>query len=191
MQTYDRIIIGAGMAGLAEAWWRTEAGENVVLLESDDRVGGVVRTETVDGFRVERAASTIPSTALHVRKLAASVPGAPELVPASAAATKQFLLCRAGLRAVPRSPPALLTTGLLTPGAKLRALTEMFTRMPRNARNGESLHAFVGGRFGREVADAFLRPFTKGIYGTSPEQLGAFDAFPALVAGARRLASVS
>ncbi len=186
MQTYDRIIVGAGIAGLSEAWWRTQNGENVVVLEATDRVGGVIHTDRVDGFQVERAASTIPSTALHVQDLAAAVPGAPKLVPASKAATKQFLLGRGGLRAVPRSPPALFETGLLSPGAKLRALMEMLRRMPRNERSRASLQGFVGERFGREVADAFLRPFTQGIYGTSPEQLGAFDAFPALVAGARR-----
>ena len=35
-------------------------------------------------------------------------------------------------------------------------------------------------RFGRGVAEGFLRPLTLGIYGTRPEDLGAADAFPTL-----------
>ena len=37
---YDVIVIGAGGSGLAGAIWAAEAGCKVIILESEDRVGG-------------------------------------------------------------------------------------------------------------------------------------------------------
>ena len=82
---------------------------------------------------------------------------------------------------MPRTPPALLTSPLLSVGAKLRALLEL-TRAPRQGARAETLYDFVTRRFGRAVAERFLVPFTSGIYGAHPRRLGAADAFPSLVA---------
>lgn len=48
------IIIGAGIAGLACAVYLKQAGINALILEATDGVGGRVRTDLVDGFRLDR-----------------------------------------------------------------------------------------------------------------------------------------
>ena len=50
----DVIVVGAGLAGLACALRLLEAGASVRLLEASDGVGGRVRTDVVDGFRLDR-----------------------------------------------------------------------------------------------------------------------------------------
>jgi len=45
MTTHDTIVIGAGVTGLTAAWRLVEAGQDVVVLEARDRVGGRLRTE--------------------------------------------------------------------------------------------------------------------------------------------------
>ncbi len=47
-------IVGAGLAGLACATTLQAAGVPVVVLEAGDGVGGRVRTDEIDGFRVDR-----------------------------------------------------------------------------------------------------------------------------------------
>ncbi len=47
-------IVGAGLSGLACALRLHEAGAPFVVLEASDAVGGRVRTDLVDGFRLDR-----------------------------------------------------------------------------------------------------------------------------------------
>lgn len=51
---HDILVVGGGVAGLACARRLVREGREVTLLEASDRVGGRVRTDVVDGFRLDR-----------------------------------------------------------------------------------------------------------------------------------------
>ena len=80
----DVTVIGGGLAGLVAAGRLAEAGADVTLYERRPAVGGRVRTETVDGFTLDRGfqvlftsypavAAELDADALDVRRFA---PGA-------------------------------------------------------------------------------------------------------------------
>lgn len=48
------VVIGAGLAGLAAANALTAAGRTPLVIEASDGVGGRVRTDIVDGYRLDR-----------------------------------------------------------------------------------------------------------------------------------------
>jgi phytoene dehydrogenase-like protein len=50
----DVAVVGGGLAGLSAARTLQAAGRSVVVLEVSDGVGGRVRTDVVDGFRLDR-----------------------------------------------------------------------------------------------------------------------------------------
>ncbi|MGQ0847156.1 MAG: NAD(P)/FAD-dependent oxidoreductase [Sporichthyaceae bacterium] len=50
----DVVVVGAGLAGLAAAVRLSAAGREVSVLEASDGVGGRMRTDVVDGFRLDR-----------------------------------------------------------------------------------------------------------------------------------------
>ena len=54
MSTKPIVIVGAGIAGLTCAIHLQQAGREVVLLEASDDVGGRVRTDLLEGFRLDR-----------------------------------------------------------------------------------------------------------------------------------------
>lgn len=53
-EAVDVVVVGAGLAGLACARAVADAGLAVRVLEAGDGVGGRVRTDVVDGFRLDR-----------------------------------------------------------------------------------------------------------------------------------------
>lgn len=54
---YDVIVVGAGISGLGAALRLKDAGLNVCVLEKDDRVGGRLSTDRINGFVVDRGAT--------------------------------------------------------------------------------------------------------------------------------------
>lgn len=54
MQRTETLIIGGGLAGLSAAVTLSRGGRAFELIEATDQVGGRVRTDTIDGFQLDR-----------------------------------------------------------------------------------------------------------------------------------------
>jgi oxygen-dependent protoporphyrinogen oxidase len=98
------------------------------------------------------------------------------LIHASDAARRRYLCMKGRLVPVPMSPPAFLSTRLLGPSAKLRALMEL--ALPRGPGGEESIAAFVSRRFGAGVARTVVDAMVAGIFAGDAERLSIRSAFP-------------
>jgi len=59
----DAVVVGAGITGLACAHRLQKLGVETLVLESGDRIGGVIRSERIDGHLVEWGpGSLLPTT---------------------------------------------------------------------------------------------------------------------------------
>ena len=184
----DVIVIGAGAAGLGAAAALRAAGRSPLVLDAAARVGGVIESERIDGFLIERGPNTtrIPADALALLQNSGLEPA---LLKASPESRERFLLRPEGLVPVPLSPLGLARTSLLSRGGKWRLLREPFVR--RGDGRGESVAAFVERRLGREAVDALVGPFLVGVYAGDERQLGAEAVFPALVSAEREGGSIT
>jgi oxygen-dependent protoporphyrinogen oxidase len=173
------VIIGAGISGLATAWWLYKAGIDVVLLEQDDVVGGTMKTLRDRGWLIETGPNSALETTPLLKKLSADVGISDELIYANDAADNRYILRGGILHPLPMKPGLFLKSHLWSLSGKLRLLKEPFIG---RATKEETIAEFVTRRLGREFLDYAINPFVAGVYAGNPEQLSVQAAFPKLYA---------
>ena len=171
------VVIGGGISGLTAAWALRQRGVEVVVLEASARAGGAIATERTGGYVAERGPNSLFESP-PVARLVAEVGLASARVAADAAARRRYLVRGGRLVALPASPPALLTTRVLSWRGKLRLALEPFVR--RGTAADESVAQLVRRRLGAEVLDQLVDPFIGGTCAGDPERLSARHGLRAL-----------
>jgi protoporphyrinogen/coproporphyrinogen III oxidase len=181
------IVIGAGISGLTCALRLQELGAEVRVFEAAENPGGLVSTVHKDGFLFESGPQSLQLTP-ELRELTRAAGCDSELIEADARSPR-YILRGGRLYPAPMSPPALLTTSLLSTGSKMRALSEPFRRS-QPAVGDESLADFVRRKFGTEILEHLAGPFVSGVFAGDPEKLSVRSAFPTLAAWEAEYGSV-
>lgn len=170
MTSHDVVVVGAGLAGLAAAIRLRERGHEPLVLERSDGPGGRVRTDTVDGFLLDRG----------FQILLTAYPTAEEMLDYDALDLKTFdagSLVRLGERfhrvSDPFRNPGDAIGTLRAPVGSLKdklailkfrsavrkdELEELFVRKETTA-----LERLQAAGFSEKMIDSFLRPLFSGI----------------------------
>jgi oxygen-dependent protoporphyrinogen oxidase len=171
------VVIGAGIAGLATAHALRARKTEVLVLESEPRAGGKIRSDRHDGFLVESGPQSFLDQEPTLRALVRSLGLASRVVPTSSAARRRQVVWQGRPVPVPTSPLAFLTTSLLRAQDKARLLADLV--LPRgNAGEDESVADFARRRFGRAAAERFLYPLVSGLYAGDPAALSVSASLP-------------
>ncbi|MFC1557118.1 protoporphyrinogen oxidase [candidate division KSB1 bacterium] len=172
-------VIGAGISGLATAFWLHRDGFEVTVLERNSAPGGTMETVTKGGFLFDRGPNSGLETTPYIRMLAEAAGIEGEMIYADAEANKRYILRNNTLHPLPTSPPAFISSKLFSSGAKLRLLREPFIGRSKEGYY-QSLAEFVERRLGREFLDYAINPFVSGVFAGRPEELSVKSAFPKL-----------
>src|ERR1700720_1798271 len=175
--TLPILIVGGGISGLVCAYALRKAGIEAQLVEASTKPGGVIRSEIREGFLLDLGPQSISGTAA-LRSLCADL-GIADQVEQAPSAAPRYVLIDGVLKAVPLSPPAMLSSSFLSPRTKWRIARDALgtTRAPEE---DESVAAFVRRKFGAELLERLGGPFVSGIYAGDPERLSLRAAFPQL-----------
>lgn len=169
--TCDAIIVGGGLAGLCCARHLHQRGIRFLLLDASDGIGGRVRTDVVDGFRLDRGFQVFLT----------SYPEAKKTLNYDALELRPFLpgaLVRQGgkfhLLADPWRRPFAAVRSLISPIGSLADKLRVARLRSRSLKGSvedrfrdpetTTLRALQDSGFSTSMIDRFFRPFLGGIF---------------------------
>ncbi len=187
-------VVGGGITGLAAAYTvakarRAGAPVEESLIEGCDSLGGVIRTEHVEGFVIEAGPDSFlaekPEAAALCRELALG----DALLGSNDSERRTYILHCGRLVPLPDGLMLLVptrlwpmaTTRLLPLRSKLSIAAEWFALPPRDnqAQSGdESVASFVQRHFGEAMVDNIVDPLLAGVYGGDSRQLSIRSVLP-------------
>jgi oxygen-dependent protoporphyrinogen oxidase len=190
-------ILGGGISGLAAAFALEEsrlggADLDYVLYEASSRLGGVLRTENIDGCIVEAGPDSFITEKPWAADLCRAVGLGDQLIGSNDGYRKTYILTNGRLVEMPEGlmfmvPTKILPTGLsslFSWKTKLRMTQELFyPRVPVSRENDhdESVATFVERHYGPEMVDRLADPLLSGIYGGEAASLSMRAVLPRFV----------
>ena len=168
-------VVGAGISGLTLAWALRSRGVPVMVLESEARVGGVIRSSLEEGFVLESGPNGLLDRDGAVARLANQLGIGGLLRTASPAADRRAVFVRGKVRILPTKPPQLLASNILPWWAKLRLMLEPLSRRGPVGVD-ESLAHFGRRHFGRHVTETLLDAVQTGIFAGDSDRLSVRES---------------
>ncbi len=183
-------IIGGGISGLAAAFELEELRRNAsavveyVLYEASARLGGVLRTENIDGCIVEAGPDSFLTEKPWATDLCRTLGLGDQLIGSNDSDRKTYILTNGRLVEMPDGlmfmVPTKIMPTVLSPlfswKTKLRMAKEWFH--PRNYGPDESVASFVERHYGSEMVDRLADPLLSGIYGGEAANLSLRAVLP-------------
>ncbi len=168
-------IIGGGISGLTLAYLLVNRNSDleVTVYESENRSGGKIWTEHVDGYLCERGPNGFLDNKPKTLELCNSLNIDP--VRSNENSKKRFIFSGGCLKALPESPVSFIKSDLLTWGGKLRLLRELTA--PRGPAD-ETVADFITRRLGREALEKLIDPMCSGIFAGDPSTMSIKNCFP-------------
>ncbi len=180
MKSQTITIVGGGITGLSAAFFAQRAmpDAQITVLESSELWGGVLQTESTEGYLIEHSAdmfTTDPESAIQICEHLGKTDELLQTIPID---DRAYVATEDTIHPVPRGLSlmlpsdleSILATPLLSEAAKDRFQAEEQIA-PNDWIQDESLLSFATRRFGREVYETLIQPLVGGIYTADPEKL--------------------
>ncbi|MHA1910073.1 MAG: protoporphyrinogen oxidase [Candidatus Kariarchaeaceae archaeon] len=176
-ETYEVIVIGAGISGLTLANELLTKGitkEEILVLEGNDRPGGRIRTDAKDGYLYEWGPEALRGKSENTERIFEMIDEDP--YPVSDEASIRYLVKKGKLVKTPSGPVSAIFTPLIPFYGKMRLFLEPFIKRKKE---DEIVADFVKRRLGRSMIP-LVDAFVSGVYGGDPNRLSIKYGFPKL-----------
>jgi oxygen-dependent protoporphyrinogen oxidase len=179
------LIIGGGISGLSTAYYLSKAGIRPTIIEKEHRLGGVIRTDHIQGCIAEAGPDSFVSFKPAARELATELGLGGELIGSNDHKRATFIWRHGRLirmpdgmtMMVPGKLGPMLRTDLLSWPGKIRAGFDLL-RWPAGEERDRSVAEFVIDHYGREVLDYIAEPMLAGVYGGNPAEMSIGAVMP-------------
>lgn len=158
----ETIIIGAGISGLSTAHFLSKKSSDFLVIESEEKVGGIISTKKESGFLCENGPNTVLLNNDAIEELINDCGLTNEIIlPNESAKKNRFVFHKSKVQALPSNPFQIFTTPLLSFLDKIQFLLEIIR--PAKKEN-VSVKEFFDYRFSSNFTNQFIEPFLTGIY---------------------------
>ena len=178
IQITDVVVLGAGLTGLTTAHYLRKHNKNFIVIEKQNRVGGVIQSTTENGFLFENGPNTGIVGNTTVVELFEDLSEKCQIELGGTNVNKRFILKGGEWQTMPLGPKSAVMTPLFSLKDKFRILGEPFRKAGTNPH--ESLASFVKRRLGKSFLDYAIDPFIIGVYAGDPNYLIPKYALPKL-----------
>ncbi|MGB6385389.1 MAG: protoporphyrinogen oxidase [Terriglobales bacterium] len=183
-------IIGGGISGLSAAYTlekKRQSGTPIeyVLFESSKHLGGVIRTENVDGCVVEAGPDSFLTEKPWATELCNKIELSGQLIGSNDSERKTYILAKGKLVEMPDGlmfmvPTKIMPTArspLFSLRTKIRMVAEWF-HPPHQSSGDETVAEMVKRHYGSEMVELLADPLLCGIYGGDASQLSVRAVLP-------------
>lgn len=170
-------VIGGGLSGLAIAVELQRWCEQCIVFESGIIPGGVIQSETIDGYLLEYGANSLLADK-DIKEYVKNLGLEGEIVYPEVVSKNRYLYRNGRYHKLPENPVSLLSSRYLTFNSKLAIIKEFFKKPALVV--DETIGQFIERRFSKEITDYLLAPFISGIYAGDPYKILLSKSFPFL-----------
>jgi len=179
MKNKKILILGAGISGLATAFWLKKEGFDITILESNEKPGGAMITALKNDYLIDYGPNSGLETTPLIRQIVDEVGLSDQMIYANEEGNKRYILKNNTLYALPTGLVPFLKTKLFSFKGKMRLFAEPFIGKSKDGYY-QSIAEFVKRRLGKEFLTYAIDPFVSGVFAGDPEKLSVKSAFPKL-----------
>jgi oxygen-dependent protoporphyrinogen oxidase len=175
------LVVGGGITGLTTAYMLAQSGIPTTLVEASDRLGGKIRTDSVNGFLIESGPDSFVSYRLAALELVREL-GLGDAIIAPTNPRTVWIRARGRLVRMPEGMGLVLPTRLapfvrtdmFSPLEKLRIGLDLF--QPRDGTGDDvSVGAFLRRRLGGALVERLAGPLWFPNYARQSDSTAAFS----------------
>ena len=162
MDKINTVVIGGGISGLSTGHFLKKKGVDFIIVESNQKSGGVIKSIKKNGFIYENGPNTILNNNSSINQIILDYELSEKIIiPNKKISSNRFIFYNGIPQAIPNSLVNFLMTPILSLRSKIKIFQEIFK--PRHKKNISVLN-FISYRFGKEFHDNLIEPFLTGIY---------------------------
>jgi oxygen-dependent protoporphyrinogen oxidase len=193
------VIVGGGISGLSAAYYLGKHGVAATLIEREERLGGVISTQCLQGCVLEAGPDSFLAQKPWALQLIRELGLGDDVIGSNDHLRVTYVLKRGRLVPLPDGLMLMIPTrilpmvrsSLLGLETKLRMGLEWFRR-PRNGwQPDRSVAEFVAAHYGWEAVDYLAEPLLAGVYGGNPHDLSVASVLPRFLELERKYGSLT